>query len=97
MCVCLCVCVFYCIGLVMYEWAKFVVVLHLPPSRILVDPVPQQPISEGLSDSEEEIDFGFWEKAPDPASKKTAAVTQDKVKEQPRQSDTIQEADLDLL
>ncbi len=79
----------------MYEWAKFVV---LPPlSRILVDPVPQQPISEGLSDSEEEIDFGFWEKAPDPASKKTAAVTQDKVKELPRQPDNIQEADLDLL
>jgi len=64
---------------------------------VLVEPVPQQPVSEGLSDSEEEIDFGFWEKAPDPASKKGGSVSQDKVKEQPRQPDAIQEADLDLL
>jgi len=54
----------------------------------------------GLSDSEEEIDFGFWEKAPDPSSRKDIAKPTDKLLQQPgpgKQTDGVQEADLALL
>ena len=63
------------------------------------DPVPQQAVIENTSDKEDEVDFGFWEKAPDPASKKNTviATASDKLDQQQRQTENLQEADLDLL
>ena len=52
----------------------------------------------GVSDSEEEVDFGFWEKAPDPASsskKKEMVSASDNA--HPQRQAELKEADLGLL
>ena len=60
------------------------------------DPVPDlPPVAVNLSDSEEEIDFGFWEKAPEPSSRGSAPVSTEATKH--NHTDNPHEVDLNLL
>ena len=56
------------------------------------EPVSEEPVPE-LSDSEEEIDFGFWEKASMPTSSGSSTSERG----QHGQTELPQEADLGLL
>lgn len=61
------------------------------------DPLPDLPaVAVHVSDSEEEVDFGFWEKASNPASSKELLTSSDKTRHTQRQPD-MREADLGLL
>ncbi len=67
------------------------VLLFLFPAVSSASAPVKQPTAKVESDSEEEIDFGFWEKAPDPQ------IPQLKQEQQQGRTDNMKEVDLNLL
>jgi hypothetical protein len=70
--------------------SQVIIFLYLFPAVSSASAPLKQPTAKVESDSEEEIDFGFWEKAPDP---QTPQLKQ----EQQRERTDMKEVDLNLL